>query len=169
VSTVELLCTQCGLCCDGVLFGDVELQPGDNPKRLGTFSLELFSKGRKRAFCQPCACFDGKLCTIYAHRPKRCRTFICRQLRLVQNGQLTASAAERNIRGAKLRADEVLRLVRALGNIDEAIPLNQRYAAIMVGPIDLAGDDETVELRSELMLAVGALVALLERDFLAAG
>lgn len=169
MNAVDQLCPQCGLCCNGVLFGDVELQRGDDAAQLAACGIGLFSKGRKRAFSQPCSCFDGKLCAIYGHRPQRCRTFVCRQLRLVESAQLSTSAAERNIRAAKRCAEAVLRLVRDLGNLDEALPLNQRYAAIMAQPIDLAGDDETVEMRSELMLAVGQLMGLLEREFLVVG
>ena len=167
MSAVSELCPQCGLCCNGVLFGDVELQRGDDAKRLASLGIELFPKGRKRAFSQPCACFDGSLCTIYADRPKRCRTFECRQVKLVDDGKLTVAAALRNIREARRRADEVLRLVRECGDANEALPLNKRYAAVMAQPMDLAGDDAIIERRSELMLAVGRLVEVLERDFLA--
>lgn len=166
MEAVAQLCPQCGLCCNGVLFGDVELQRGDDAKRLVRAGIELFAKCRKKAFGQPCACFDGKLCRIYADRPKRCRTFNCRQIQLVQAGKLAAVVAEKNIREAKRRADEVLRLVRALGDANEAAPLNRRYADVMAQPMDLAGDETQLEMRSELMLAVAHLVQVLEKDFL---
>jgi hypothetical protein len=57
-------------------------------------------------------------------------------------------------------------LVRQLGHTDERMPLNRRYSAIIAQPLDLAGDDETAERRSELMLAVHKLTQVLERDFL---
>ena len=73
---VSQLCPNCGLCCNGVLFADVELRAGDDAKRLKDLGMTLEKKGQgKVAFAQPCACFDGKLCGIYADRPKRCRTF----------------------------------------------------------------------------------------------
>lgn len=166
MSAVPELCPQCGLCCNGVLFGDVELQRGDDGKKLATLGVELLLKGRKKAFSQPCACFDGSLCTIYTDRPKRCRSFECRQVKQVDAGKVSLAAAQRKIQEARRRADEVLRLVRECGDANEAMPLNKRYASVMAQPMDLAGDDAFIERRSELMLAVGRLVDVLERDFL---
>jgi len=166
MSAIDQLCPACGLCCNGVLFGDVELQRGDDARRLAAQGVGLFSKGRKRAFNQPCACLAHGLCRIYAERPARCRTFDCRALQRVQRGELTVVAARKAIGEAGRRADEVLRLVRTLGDTNETAPLNRRYAAIMAQPMDLAADEAQIELRGELMLAVGRLVDVLEREFL---
>jgi len=163
---VAQLCPACGMCCNGVLFGDVELQARDDAGKLTALGMELFRKGRKRCFNQPCACFDGKLCRIYADRPVRCHTFECRLLQQVQTGKVTSAAALKFIAEARGCADRVRDLVRQLGQTDERTPLNRRYTAIMAQPIDLAGDDETVGRRSELMLAVHGLTQVLERDFL---
>src|SRR5271154_2938594 len=95
---VSQLCPNCGLCCDSTLFADVELRAGDDAKRLKQLGFALESKGRgKLAFAQPCACFDGKFCTVYADRPKRCRTFECGLLKRVGADELGASAALRKI------------------------------------------------------------------------
>ncbi len=169
MSAIDQLCPACGLCCNGVLFGDVELQRGDDAKKLAALGVGLFSKGRKKVFNQPCACLVGGLCTIYQDRPKRCRSFDCRALKRVQQGEITVPAALKAIAEAKRHSSEVLRLVRALGDVSETQPLNRRYAAIMAQPMDLAGDEAQLELRGELMLAVGRLVEVLERDFLTAG
>ena len=85
---VSQLCPNCGLCCNGVLFADVELRKGDDAGRLAELGLSLGMKGSKLAFAQPCTCFDGKFCKIYADRPKRCRTFECGLLKRVQAGGL---------------------------------------------------------------------------------
>jgi Fe-S-cluster containining protein len=153
------------LCCNGVLFGDVELQRSDDVKRLAALGVELFPKGRKRAFAQPCACLVNGLCSIYTDRPARCRAFDCATLKRLQRGEITVTAARKSIAGAKRCMEEVLRLVRELGDTSESQPLNRRYAALMAQPIELAGDPALVELRGELMLAVGRLVAVLEREF----
>ena len=166
MSAVEQLCPQCGLCCNGVLFGDVELQRADKPDRLAALGLELFTKQRKRAFSQPCACFDGKLCRIYADRPARCRAFECTQIQKVELGKQSLAAAARKVRDARKLAEHVAQLCRDLGNRDEQVPLNQRYAAVMAAPLDLGGDEAHLERRGELMLAVGRLVEVLEQDFL---
>lgn len=164
---VAQLCPACGMCCNGVLFGDVELQPRDDAKRLAALGMELFRKGRKQCFNQPCACFDGKWCRIYEDRPNRCRAFECRLLQRVQAAKATSAAALKAIAEARGCADRVRDLVRQLGQNDERMPLNRRYSAIMAQPLDLASDDdETAERRSGLMLAVHRLTRILERDFL---
>lgn len=163
---IAKLCPACGLCCNGVLFGDVELQRDDDAKPLGKLGVEFFRKGRKTAFAQPCACLVNGLCRIYADRPKRCATFDCGLLKRVQGGKTTSTAALTKIAETKRRADEVLKLVRQLGNTDESLPLNQRYAAVIAEPIDMSADEADIERRGELMMAVSKLVEMLERDFL---
>jgi len=163
---VTLLCSACGFCCDGVLFGDVELQREEDLLQLAERGLVLFRRRRKDCFNQPCACFDGKWCQIYAIRPRRCRAFECQSLKSVQAGKITVSAALHNIAKARRQREVVRKLVRKLGQNDEKIPLNRRYAAVMAEPIDLMVDDERVERRSELMLSVERLEKILSRDFL---
>lgn len=165
-AAIAKLCPACGLCCNGVLFGDVELQRGDDAKLLRKLGVELFSKGKKTAFAQPCDCLVNGLCRIYENRPKRCAAFDCGLLKRVQSGKATSAAALKKISEAKRRADEVLRLVRELGNRDESLPLNQRYSAVIAEPIDMSADESDIERRGELMMAVSRLVEILDRDFL---
>lgn len=163
---ISQLCPKCGLCCNGVLFGDVELQRGDDAKLLSKLGVEFFRKGRKTAFSQPCSCLVNGLCRIYADRPQRCTTFDCGLLKRVQAGKATPAAALKKIAEAKRRADEVLKLVRLLGNTDEDLPLNQRYSVVIAEPIDMSADEADIERRGELMMAVSKLVETLEHDFL---
>lgn len=163
---VRQLCPQCGLCCNGVLFGDVELQRGDNQKLLTQEGVTLFRKGRKTAFAQPCSLYVDGLCRIYENRPRRCATFVCGLLKRVQTGETAPAAALKKIATAKRHVAQVTKLVRQLGNHDEGAPLNQRYAAIMAQPIDLAADEAEIERRGALMRSVARLAESLERDFL---
>lgn len=163
---IEQLCPNCGLCCDSTLFADVELRAGDDAKRLAKLGLTLERKGQgKLAFAQPCTCFDGKLCGIYADRPKRCRLFECGLLKKVEANEMTAKAALKKIFEAKKHADKVRELLRSLGQRDEAMPLTNRYREAMSAPIDLS-NETTAECHGELMLAVNDLMQLLQRDFL---
>lgn len=163
---ISRLCPACGLCCNGVLFGDVELQRGDDAKVLTKLGIDLFRKGRKTAFSQPCSCFDGERCNIYAHRPEQCCAFECGLLKRVKAGRLTPGAALKTIAETRRNSAAVLELVRKLGNLDEHQPLNQRYARVAAQPIDLSADVVEVERRGELMMAVARLVKSLKRDFL---
>ena len=154
------------MCCNGVLFGDVELQRGDDAKNLAALGMDLQKKKNgKICFTQPCSCFDGKFCGIYENRPKRCRSFECRLLERTQSGKVTVSSALKAIAEARRCADDVRKLVRELGQNDERMPLNRRYSEIISQPIDLA-DEENAGRRGELMLAVHKLTKILEQDFL---
>jgi Fe-S-cluster containining protein len=165
--SVDQLCPNCGLCCNGVLFADVELRAGDDAKRLAKLGLSLEKKGaNKIAFAQPCACFDGKLCAIYADRPKRCRTFECGLLQRVQAGELNADAALKTISKTKREVEKVRGLLRQLGQNDERLAMTKRYAQMMSAPMDLSASENISELRGELMLAVSNLMQVLQRDFL---
>lgn len=165
-SYVSQLCPNCGLCCDSTLFADVELRKGDDPERLQALGLEILQKTRtKLAFTQPCACFDGKFCKIYAGRPKSCRLFECGLLKRVGGGGLAVGAALKKISEAKARADRVRNLLRQVGQWDEQMALTHRYAEAMGAPMDLSVPAEA-EKRGELMLAVNELMQMLERDFL---
>jgi Fe-S-cluster containining protein len=161
------LCPNCGLCCDSTLFADVELRAGDDEKRFEQLGLKLQKKGRsKLAFAQPCACFDGRLCGIYADRPKRCRTFECGLLKRVQAGNLEADAALKSIARTKLHVEKVRDLLRQLGQKDEQLAMTKRYADAMSAAIDLADLETDSERRGDLMLAVDELMRRLQRDFL---
>src|SRR5437867_9164117 len=83
---VAQLCPQCALCCNGVLFKDVELQPADDAARLKALGLPL-DGSRKAKFSQPCAALCGCHCGIYADRPMRCRQFECALLKSVAAGE----------------------------------------------------------------------------------
>ncbi len=165
-AAISKLCPACGLCCNGVLFGDVELQRADDAKLLTKLGVELFRKGRKTAFAQPCACLVNGLCRIYTDRPTRCATFDCGLLKRVQAGTTAPGVALKKIAETKRRADEVLKLVRQLGNTDESLPLNQRYSAVIAEPMDMSAAEADLDRRGELMMAVSRLVESLERDFL---
>lgn len=163
---IAQLCPNCGLCCNGALFADVELRAGDDAGRLAELGLALGMKGVRRAFAQPCAGFDGKLCRIYSDRPRRCRTFECGLLKRVQAGQLAPAPALKTIAQTKTRVEHVRKLLRQLGQRDEQLAMTKRYAAAMSAPIDLADAEEDSERRGELMLAVDDLMRRLQHDFL---
>jgi Fe-S-cluster containining protein len=72
---LALLCRSCGLCCDGSLFGrvDLEAMEVEPAKRRG---LRILTNGN--GFEQPCAAHAQTGCAIYEERPLSCRRFTCR-------------------------------------------------------------------------------------------
>lgn len=166
MSGIEQLCPNCGLCCDSTLFADVELRAGDDAKRLKQLGLTIEKKTKtKLAFSQPCACFDGKLCQIYADRPKRCGLFECGLLKRVESGAMSAGAALKKITATKKQAVHIRELLGELGQRDEHMALTHRYTEVMSAPVDFSRPDDA-EKRGELMLAVNDLMTVLQRDFL---
>lgn len=122
------LCLDCGLCCNGVLFDLVMLQPGDHAKALSARGLKI-KKGDR--FNQPCTALCGVLCGIYPHRPARCRLFVCRQIQLVTAGESTLGAAGERIREAKEKVARVEALLETTGSSNPRKPLAHRYATVM--------------------------------------
>jgi uncharacterized protein len=165
--TVSQLCPACALCCNGVLFADVELQRGDDSKWLSAAGMELARTGRKLRFLQPCSCLEGNDCRIYEKRPIQCRAFECRLLQRTQSGKTTVESALKTITATTRQAQNVRELLRRLGQTDESVPLSRRYAKLMAEPIDLSRGEEASELRGELMMAVHHLMEDLHREFLA--
>jgi len=163
---VSQLCPKCGLCCNGVLFADVELRKGDDAQRLAELGLWLEKKGRQQAFAQPCAGFDGKLCGIYAERPKRCRTFECGLLKRVQAGGLGAAVALEIIAQTKQQVEKVCELLHCTGSDDQRLALSQRYRRAMSEPVDLSGGKASTGLPGKLMANYHDLMQTLQRDFL---
>lgn len=166
MNAIDRLCPNCGLCCDGSLFADVELRLGDDAKRLAHMGLMLRKKGRKLAFVQPCACFDGKFCKIYGDRPRQCRLFECGVLKRTIGGKISIDAALKMISEAKTLANRVRALLSAFQKCPGEQPMTRCYSDAMSAPIDLSRDNNAGERHGQLMLAFGDLMELLQREFL---
>ena len=165
----EQLCLQCGLCCNGVIFADVQLMPDDNPARLKSLGLPVApgskSREQKLKFPQPCVAFDGCRCRIYGDHPKYCREFECLLLQSVNAGDVDAESALRIIRSARLRSEKVRKLLRELGDTDEHIALSLRFRRMKQRFEANVPDHEAAEIFGRLTLAVHDLNVLLSRSF----
>jgi Fe-S-cluster containining protein len=175
------LCLECGLCCNGVLFADVQLQPGDDAKRLELLGLSLLGRnGRagkagaadsraktgKLKFAQPCAAFGGDCrCRIYPDRPKYCREFECLLLKSVIAGETKPAAARGIVRTARRRVEKVERLLRELGDADKHLPLTARFRRVQKRLEQEIPDQQTAAVFGQLTLAVHDLTVLLSDRF----
>ena len=85
--TSQSLCQDCGLCCDGTLFNRVPLALAElQPLRiLGFDILEVLEQAY---FPQPCAKLKECSCSVYAERPNNCRSYRCKVLRQLEQGEL---------------------------------------------------------------------------------
>ena len=164
-SHTDTLCTKCGLCCDGTLFADVELSGRAEATRLEAMGLEIEDGDAGGALLvQPCAALRGRRCSVYAHRPKCCRTFECKLLQSVRRGAETVERAGELIADALSRIGRVRELLAGLGERDGRLPLRERCAELIA---EDAGSDPLAERRrAELAAEMAGLEKVVKRTFL---
>ena len=167
----EQLCRACGLCCDGTLFDVVKLERSDDAGRLRALGLPVsLTRGQTPTarFPQPCSalCAD-RSCRLYAQRPWQCRTFECRLLEDATAGRISFAAARTLVKQARRRADQVRRLLRALGDQDERRGLGERFHRTSELVESGAADAAAKARFAELSLAMHRLKLLLPGRFFA--
>jgi uncharacterized protein len=107
------ICTACGMCCNGVLFQVVRLQPGDSVQELSRLGLPLRRKKREPYFTQPCPCLSAeRRCSIYESRPTRCRLFNCQQIQRLEAGTSTEAEVMAQVTHAH----------QLLGQVEQLLP-----------------------------------------------
>ncbi|SKB06040.1 hypothetical protein SAMN02745166_04408 [Prosthecobacter debontii] len=121
------LCLACGMCCNGVLFHIVRLQPTDSVKALEKMGMKLSRKKTEPYFNQPCRFLQGCTCQVYEHRPTRCRLFECQQIHGLAAGQITEAEALIVIRQTQEAVARVERLLSERGNTATERPLMERF------------------------------------------
>jgi Fe-S-cluster containining protein len=65
------LCTQCGLCCQGVLDERGRLKEGE-AEPLAALGMQIENSRGFMTFALPCPKVEGTTCTIYEQRPATC-------------------------------------------------------------------------------------------------
>lgn len=158
MTSVEQLCLACGMCCDGTLFHHVQLEAGDDAKKLKALGLPVVTPRRKPSiarFPQSCAalCAD-RTCRIYPNRPGQCRSFECGVLQDLQAGRIEPAAALRLVKRARQDADRILRLLRELGDTEEHRSLNERFRQTQERMEAGFADEEQGDRFAELSLAM---------------
>ncbi len=83
----------CGLCCDGSVFEDVELKDVHEADSMEIMGLEIEEEEGKHLLIQPCNALSGTQCSLYPHRPECCRTFECHLLNRLKTGTITKAKA----------------------------------------------------------------------------
>lgn len=106
IKTADSLCVQCGLCCDGSLFADVELRGETEAIEVEAMGLEVEEEDGRELLIQPCRALRGMKCGLYAHRPECCRTFECRLLKQFNNGDVNLSSAIRVVKRLRALRDD---------------------------------------------------------------
>ncbi len=156
------LCNACGLCCNGVLFHHVRLQPADASQELVALGLRIQRKKGGHLFQQPCPAHCESQCAIYPSRPERCRLFECQQLKRLAAEETTEPAALEKIRDVQQRVARITTLLSQAGTTNEKRPLSKRVEKILAEP---ALDPIAMELHQKLTREMEALDAVLDADF----
>ena len=167
-SLTDILCTRCGLCCDGSLFADVELASSDEASALEVMGLEIEDADEDDGalLLQPCAALKGKRCSIYPHRPDCCRTFECRLLQEVKRGAVGVDLAKEKIAEVLQRIARVKELVGQLGHGHERLPLKECCAEALELSETVAANAETDRKRDALRIAMAFVESLIQKTFL---
>ncbi|MCX6902272.1 MAG: YkgJ family cysteine cluster protein [Verrucomicrobia bacterium] len=186
---IERLCLTCGICCNGILFKDVELQPADALGALACLfrtssktparrsSSENRSQGAEARpvrsssstlskLPQPCPALGPDLrCRVYPQRPVRCHDFECALFQAVLAGRTDLSLARRVIDSTLQQADRVKSLLRQLGDADETLALSLRFQKMGKAIRRRGFDETTAALYADLTLAVHDLNMRLRGEF----
>jgi Fe-S-cluster containining protein len=164
----DTLCTNCGLCCDGTLFANVELVGQAEVARLEIMGMETENENRNTGLLSPpCTALRGTRCGIYTHRPKCCRMFRCHLLQNAQRGAVTVERAMEQIASAREQIRQVRAMLGRLGSRDEGLPIKARCAAILAA--EDSPTSETIKDRAELEAAMTTLENTIWNTFLGSG
>jgi len=167
-SLTDTLCTKCGLCCDGSLFADVELAGRAEATGLEAMGLGVEDDGDRGAvLTQPCGALRGRLCSVYEHRPRCCRTFECRLLLDVRRGAVSVQSAGERIDEALERIARVKVLIARLGPRNDGLPLVESCAEALAQ--DVGTDPDLGRKHAELEAAMSGVEELLKKTFLGRG
>ena len=159
------LCTRCGLCCDGTLFGDVELTGPAEATRLAALGLDVDTDDADvELLSLPGRGLRGTRCSVYAHRPWCYRTFECRLLQEAERGAVTVEEALTRIAEAKAQTQRVKTLMAGMEpRRGLRLPLTERVAdAIAASPTSPAG----IRRRAALETAMAALERTIRTTYL---
>jgi Fe-S-cluster containining protein len=163
----NVLCTRCGLCCDGSLFADAELAARETTA-LEVLGLEVedAGQGEPALLSQPCAAFKRKRCSIYPHRPNCCQTFECRLLKQVESGAISVDRAKKTIANTLKEIGRIKVLIAQLGQRDERLPLKERFSEALTLSSNITDDPQINRKRADMKVAITRIQSLLQETFL---
>ncbi len=140
------LCTECGICCAGAIFGHAVMREGDDVQGLAEAGMAVYENEEGQPeYLLPCPKLDGACCTIYQIRPTVCRKFQCQLLVSVKTGHVPLETALEKVVEAKRRAGEIRAMLREHGETNEQWAMITRYLLLMEKHEATAGTPEHEE------------------------
>lgn len=132
IAAASRLCTACGMCCNGVLFHIVQVQPADSVRQLEKLGMKLNRKKTEPYFNQPCRFLHDCTCGIYHDRPTRCRLYECRQIKGLRQEEITELKAAEIIAEVQHQVRRVERMLEKQGPTDLRKPLIERCRDLLL-------------------------------------
>ncbi|MDF1561309.1 MAG: hypothetical protein P1P83_14050 [Bacteroidales bacterium] len=124
-SEEQAICVSCGFCCDGTLFMNAGLNPGERGQLPEMIEQESFSDGDKEYFRLPCHYFCVK-CTIYnLKRADVCSSYRCQLLRDLAEGRITLDDTVEIVREARRMRKIILKEYGMTAEKKEDIPFRR--------------------------------------------
>jgi uncharacterized protein len=108
------LCLDCGLCCNGTLFGHADFYPRDVVNGVLKVPAQIPVQRRSKGlyFFLPCPAHDATTgCTVYAERPTICSGFECDLLKSMKSGAIDLEGARQIVAETKERAASLTKYV----------------------------------------------------------
>lgn len=161
-AVISQLCVDCGMCCNGVLFHQVRLQPKDSAKALTSLGFRLKRKQGQMVFEQPCQAWKQEGCAVYEDRPCRCRQFECRQVCGLRDGLITEDQASSAVQEAKSLVAKLQESLEICGSRNTHRPLLKRAAMLLDGVDSSAIAGPEIQA---LLHASQELESYLDREF----
>lgn len=100
VAQASSLCTDCGLCCTGVLHDAGVLDP-DEVSAAAEIGLKMLDHSGRPGFVLPCCKLEGTRCGVFGQRPRVCSRFKCKVLVDFEEQRLTFAEAAAHVRSAR--------------------------------------------------------------------
>ena len=117
----QRICVGCGFCCDGTLFVNAGLNPGERGGLPEKIEQASFSEGGKDYFRLPCNYFSGK-CTIYDRkRADVCSSYRCQLLKDFAAGKVAMDEALSTVRDAFELRNEIIEGFRRISGKEGAV------------------------------------------------
>lgn len=162
---LENICVECGMCCDGTMFGYAELNDGDDAAALTTAGLRIVGNGEQSGFQLPCPRLVSCACTMYVDRPSPCRAYKCALLLDHESGEVSTAAAREIIARTMELRDRVLPALQAFVGWPVPVPFSG-LQAMMAQDLDGRRDGERDgDPAAELVADVAAVRLLLADHF----
>lgn len=107
----QIICTRCGLCCDGTLF--VRARVGEEDvARLEKHPMHFEINESRSHFKLPCHYQKEKCCSVYSGwRPRVCSEFVCKTIVRFRNGKITFDEALTVIKNTLSHQERVMKLL----------------------------------------------------------